>query len=255
MEDHGREVKNTFGATTGRFDGVRPVTHPYDAPEPVLPPKLEQVMTGIKEMELHAPRTTDELNAALSKQMGHNEPTPYGFSISGLDPALRSSRTTEDLNAMLAGKTIQRVVRDGTSVNIITTDSVLANPELESILWVQFTAEARKKQLSSAPRLVTTFRKGTKWLRPDLIGKRVRLVNCHAAHMGSCTNTCEVFAHATVISVKASYFADIDLIDHDRQSSEMTTPAQRLNTMVLVYGEYDVTTVTTVITLGNISLV
>lgn len=62
MEDHGREVKNTFGATTG----VRPVTHPYDAPEPALPPKLEQVMTGIKEMVLHKPSDQREVRGTYA---------------------------------------------------------------------------------------------------------------------------------------------------------------------------------------------
>lgn len=148
---------------------------------------------------------------------------------------------------------------------------------MENILWVQHTAEARKKQLAAGGGLITTFRKGTKWLRPELIGQTVGLVNCNVAHQPPCTNACELFGTATVVSVKSCKFGDIDFIDHQRQSGDMNTGRYasgigcdadancqhcgtrskpnvitdqvRLDIMRSVYGEYDINTLTTVITL------
>lgn len=124
---------------------------------------------------------------------------------------------------------------------------------MEKILWVAFTAEARKKQLESSPSFITTFRKGAKWLRADLIGKRVELVNCQIAHPNPCDERCEVFARATVIAVKSCAFKNIEQVDHQRQSSDMTT-SNRLQVMMKVYGQYDEDTLTTVITLGDIEV-
>lgn len=120
---------------------------------------------------------------------------------------------------------------------------------MERILWVQHTAEARMAQLRRGAGKITTYRKGTKWLRPELVGQEVELVNCSAYHFPPCTDACEVFATARVLSVKACQYKDIGEIDHSRQSGDMT-PEARLNIMKSVYkGEYDENTLTTVITL------
>lgn len=123
---------------------------------------------------------------------------------------------------------------------------------MESILWVAFTAEARKKQLSESPNAITTFRKGPKWLRPELIGQRVKLVNCKVFHQPPCTEDCEVFAEGTVSGISYQRFADISEVDHARQSSDMT-PENRLKIMQKVYGQdYDGNTLTTVVTITDL---
>lgn len=120
---------------------------------------------------------------------------------------------------------------------------------MESILWVQHTADARKLQLERGAGTITTYRKGTKWLRPELIGQEVQFVNCHKFHQPPCGPDCEVFGVGIVLAVKACRFADIDDIDHQRQSSDMGIN-ERLRVMQSVYGEYDGNTITTVITLA-----
>src|SRR5258708_29414863 len=125
---------------------------------------------------------------------------------------------------------------------------------MEKILWVQFTAEARQRQLASSPDFITTFRKGPKWLRPDLVGQRVQLVNCHKFHYPPCDENCEVFAEGTVVNVSYQKFKNISEVDHSRQSSDMT-PEHRLEVMKAVYGEYDENTQTTVVTSGEVSVV
>lgn len=115
---------------------------------------------------------------------------------------------------------------------------------MEQILWKNFTAGPRKEQLATHPDKITTFRKGTKWLRPELVGQRVELLD---------QDNNQVFATAKVLSVKATAFGDIDFLDHERQSSDMT-PEDRLQIMRRVYGEYDNSTLTTVVTLGEISV-
>jgi hypothetical protein len=119
-----------------------------------------------------------------------------------------------------------------------------------SILWVQHTAYARLEQLGHRPKYITTFRKGEKWLRPELIGTQVKLVNCGKAHSGPCGAGCELFGYATISKISYQSFSEITVEDHVRQSSDMT-PAERLNIMRSVYGEYDSDTLTTVITLRN----
>lgn len=153
---------------------------------------------------------------------------------------------------------------------------------MENILWVQHTADAHKEQLERGAGIITTFRKGTKWLRPELIGQTMGLVNCSVAHMPPCSDACELFGTATVISVKACKFDEIEALDHQRQSGDMTPGTRctcigagmdwitdpncprcgtrskddagrletRLDIMRSVYGEYDVDTLTTVITLS-----
>jgi hypothetical protein len=114
---------------------------------------------------------------------------------------------------------------------------------MEQMLWQPFTAESRKRQIEKdGKERISTYRKGTKWLRPELVGQRVELVD---------QTDNSVFATAEVISVKAVKFKDLDTIDHWRQSSDMTEEA-RLGIMQKVYGEYDEDTLTTVVTLGNI---
>jgi hypothetical protein len=115
---------------------------------------------------------------------------------------------------------------------------------MEQILWQPFTAESRKRQIEKdGKERISTYRKGTKWLRPELVGQRVELVD---------QTDNSVFATAEVISVKASKFKDLDTIDHWRQSGDMTVEA-RLGIMQKVYGEYDEDTITTVVTLGCIA--
>lgn len=114
----------------------------------------------------------------------------------------------------------------------------------EIMLWKDFTAAAREAQLATLPDKITTFRKGTKWLRPELVGQRVVLWD-EGKELA--------FATAKVLSVKAVGFGDIDQVDHDRQSGDMT-PEARLEIMRKVYGDYDLNTLTTVVTLGEISV-
>lgn len=113
---------------------------------------------------------------------------------------------------------------------------------MEQILWQPFTAESRQKQIAGPVTFITTFRKGTKWLRPELIGQTVELVD---------QKDNRTFAAARVTAVKACRFGDIDQIDHDRQSGDML-PSARLEIMKRVYGEYDKDTLTTVVTLGDV---
>lgn len=113
---------------------------------------------------------------------------------------------------------------------------------MEQILWQPWTLNQRLKQIARDPEKITTYRKGTKWLRPELVGQRVEL----AATQGG-----QVFATATVISVKAARFSDIDEIDHQRQSSDIT-PEGRLKVMQSVYEGFNEDTITTIVTLGEI---
>jgi len=114
---------------------------------------------------------------------------------------------------------------------------------MERMLWKPWTAASRRTQLAATPEKITTFRQGVKWLRPELVGQRVELFDEAAK---------TVFATAEVISVKAAKFRDLDDIDHDRQSGDMT-PENRLKVMQSVYGtDYSTDTLTTVVTLGNI---
>lgn len=113
---------------------------------------------------------------------------------------------------------------------------------MEKILWQPWTKVAREKQIAQDPDKITTFRKGTKWLRPELVGQTIELA-------GTADNV--VFATARVISVKAAKFADIDEIDHVRQSSDMT-PDNRLKVMQSVYEDFNENSITTVVTLGDI---
>lgn len=116
---------------------------------------------------------------------------------------------------------------------------------MERISWKPWTAVSRQSQLSDTPGLVTTYRAGTKWLRPELIGQRVEFFD---------EGTERVFATAEVISVKATRFGDIDSIDHVRQSGDMTVE-NRLKIMQSVYGaDFNENSLTTVVTLGRISL-
>jgi len=116
---------------------------------------------------------------------------------------------------------------------------------METIYWKPFTAESRKHQLQEGPGLITTFRKGTKWLKPELVGQTVQLVD---------EKDNSVFATAVVASVKATRFGWIEQIDHNRQSGDMT-PEARLDIMRKVYGDYDADTLTTVVTLGSVEVV
>lgn len=90
---------------------------------------------------------------------------------------------------------------------------------MEQFLWKNFTAGPRREQIRGITHFskITTFRKGTKWLRPELVGQRVQLLD---------QDNNQVFAEATVLAVKATRFTDIDIADHDRQSSDMTPEAR-----------------------------
>ena len=110
--------------------------------------------------------------------------------------------------------------------------------------WKPLTAGPRREQTSQTPKLLTTFRKGTRWLDPELVGQPVSFVD---------ETDGSVFAIGTIVSVKAVKFGDIDPSDHARQTHEMMTPEKRLEIMQRVYGDdYGMETLTTVVTLGNI---
>jgi hypothetical protein len=115
---------------------------------------------------------------------------------------------------------------------------------MERMSWKDFTAKMRREQIATGGDILTTFRKGDKWLKASLVGQRVELFD---------EGTETVFATAEVLSVKACRFSDIDATDHMRQSRDMTEVA-RLDIMRQVYGEYDESTLTTVVTIGNVRL-
>lgn len=112
--------------------------------------------------------------------------------------------------------------------------------------WKPWTAVTRKETVAAKPTLMTTFRAGTKWLDPSLVGARVQLVD---------ESNNQVFAHCTIISVKAVLFKNIDQVDHERQSLDMT-PERRLAVMQSVYGpDFGENSLTVVVTLGEIEAV
>lgn len=112
------------------------------------------------------------------------------------------------------------------------------------ITWQPFTAAPRRDLVQSGPALMTTFRKGDKYLKSDLVGERVEFLD---------ETDNSVFAIGRVVSVKACRFGDIDPSDHARQSSEMT-PENRLEVMKRAYKDpdYSMDTLTTVVTIGDI---
>lgn len=112
------------------------------------------------------------------------------------------------------------------------------------ISWQPFTAAPRKKLIQSEPQLMTTFRKGDKYLKSDLIGEKVEFVD---------ETDGSIFATGRIVSVKACRFGDIDPSDHARQSSEMT-PDNRLLVMQRAYKDptYGYDTLTTVVTIGDV---
>jgi hypothetical protein len=108
---------------------------------------------------------------------------------------------------------------------------------VEQLTWKPWTAQGQK------PKLLTAYRKGLRWARPEFVGSRVELLD---------EDKGGVFATALIISIKVCRFRDIDPLDHARQSSDMTI-AQRLDILKMVYGgQYDMDTMTTVITIGDL---
>lgn len=112
------------------------------------------------------------------------------------------------------------------------------------IKWKPWTLDERKKQLANGPNLITTFRSGPKWFKPELVNERVSFVG---------TDDGVKFAEGTIISVKYVLFRDIDEQDHSRQSSDMT-PENRLKVMQSVYDGFTEDTLTTVVTIGDIMI-
>jgi hypothetical protein len=127
---------------------------------------------------------------------------------------------------------------------------------MERINWKPWAAVSRRKQLAggqdeatavyqTTPDKVTTYRAGTKWLRPELVGQRVEFFDEGAE---------KVFATAEVVAVKVTRFGDIDAVDHCRQSGDMTVE-NRLKIMQSVYGaDFNENSLTTVVTLGRIEV-
>lgn len=120
---------------------------------------------------------------------------------------------------------------------------------MERITWAPSTADGRQEQVKEAskgPYYITTFRKGSKWLRPELIGQRVELFD---------EGKREVFATAVVLSVKYSAFEDATIEDYYGLSDPDTSSHAMLTVMRDVYGEYDERTGTTVVTLDKVELI
>jgi len=117
---------------------------------------------------------------------------------------------------------------------------------IERISFQPFTAEWRRKQVAAnGPNWpISTFRKGPKWLRAELVGQRVELFD---------EGTQSVFATAKVFSVKLCAFEDLDAWDWDRQTSDLVL-GDGLEIMRKVYGEYELSTPTCVITLSDVEI-
>jgi len=136
---------------------------------------------------------------------------------------------------------------------MILTDAGISNEEgkkpMERITWAPSTADGRQEQVKLAatgPFYITTFRKGTKWLRPELVGQRVELFD---------ESKQTVFATATVTSVKYSTFEELSPEDYFGQTNPDISSEEMLAVMKTVYGEYDSTTGTTVVTLDGVELI
>lgn len=120
---------------------------------------------------------------------------------------------------------------------------------MERITWAPSTADGRQEQVKLAatgPFYITTFRKGSKWLRPELVGQRVELFD---------EGKGEVFATAVVLAVKYSKFEDLNIEDYYGQSDPDVSSQAMLTTLRDVYGEYEESTGTTVVMLDKVELV
>lgn len=121
---------------------------------------------------------------------------------------------------------------------------------MERITWAPSTADSRQAQVLEASKgayYITTFRKGTKWLRSELVGQRIELFD---------EKTQRVFATGEVVVVKYSLFHNIGIEDYFGQPNPEISYHDMLAVMKTVYGgEYDDNTGTTVVTLDHIELV
>lgn len=122
---------------------------------------------------------------------------------------------------------------------------------MERITWAPSTADSRQAQVIEAATdpayYITTFRKGPKWLRPELVGERIELFD---------EKTQKVFATGLVLAVKYTPFQEINAEDYFGQPQPNITTDEMLQIMRNVYGgHYENDTLTTVVTLGNLELV
>lgn len=114
-----------------------------------------------------------------------------------------------------------------------------------TLRFKRLTAAARRRQIELRPdRALVTFRAGDKWLRSELIGLRVELLDEEAGL---------IFATAEVVAVKVCRFRDISGEDWDRQSDEMIAGETGLTVMRYAYGsDFHADTIVTVVTLDRV---
>lgn len=122
---------------------------------------------------------------------------------------------------------------------------------MRRITWAPSTADSRQQQVIEAakgPFYITTFRKGTKWLDPELItsAERVELFD---------EKTQKVFATAMVTAIKFLRFHELSSEDYFGQPDTDISADEMLMVMKRVYGEYDMNTPTTVLMLSHVELV